>query len=225
MKFTYKQRDDDIALQDLISEGEHQTQDFKFAVNDSKKIARSLSAFANTDGGRLLLGVKDNGRIVGVESDEEYYMIESAATLFCKPSVNFETYVWEEDGKTVLEINVPKSEKKPHKAPDKDGNYKVYVRVNDQNLLANSVLLKVWEQQKRKKGTLLKLNNAEEVLLKYLTDNPQITMREFQDLAGINRWLAEKIIVNLMVIDVVGMDLRENECLYFLKKKKKKDEI
>ncbi len=225
MKFTYKQRDDDIALQDLISEGEHQTQDFKFAVNDSKKIARSLSAFANTDGGRLLLGVKDNGRIVGVESDEEYYMIESAATLFCKPSVNFETYVWEEDGKTVLEINVPKSDKKPHKAPDKDGNYKVYVRVNDQNLLANSVLLKVWEQQKRKKGTLLKLNNAEEVLLKYLTDNPQITMREFQDLAGINRWLAEKIIVNLMVIDVVGMDLRENECLYFLKKKKKKDEI
>jgi len=224
MKFTYKQRDDDITLQDLISEGEHQTQDFKFAVNDSKKIARSLSAFANTDGGRLLLGVKDNGRIVGVESDEEYYMIESAANLFCKPPINFETYLWEEDGKTVLEIQIPKSDKKPHKAPDKDGKYKVYVRVNDQNLLANGVLLKVWEQQKRKKGTLLKLNNAEEVLLKYLTDNPQITMREFQDLAGINRWLAEKIIVNLMVIDVVGMDLRENECLYFLKKKKK-DEI
>lgn len=224
MKFTYKQRDDDITLQDLISEGEHQTQDFKFAVNDSRKIARSLSAFANTDGGRLLLGVKDNGRIVGVESDEEYYMIESAASLFCKPAVNFETYVWEEDGKTVLEIQIPKSNKKPHKAPDKDGKYKVYVRVNDQNLLANGVLLKVWEQQKRKKGTLLKLNNAEEVLLKYLADNPQITMKEFQDLAGINRWLAEKIIVNLMVIDVVGMDLRENECLYFLKKKKK-DEI
>ncbi len=220
MKFEYRQKDDESTLQDLISEGEHQTQDFKYAVNDSKKIARSLSAFANTDGGRLLLGVKDNGRVVGVKSDEEYYMIETASTMYCKPPVNFETFVWEEDGKTVLEINVPKSGQKPHKAPDKEGNYKVYVRVNDQNLLANSVLLKVWEQQKRKKGTLLKLNKAEEILLKYLRENGNINIKTFQDIAGINRWLAEKIIVNLMVIDVVGMDLKENECLYFLKKKK-----
>jgi predicted HTH transcriptional regulator len=52
-------------LHKIISEGEHQTQDFKYAINDSKKIARSLAAFANTDGGRLLLGVKDNGKIAG----------------------------------------------------------------------------------------------------------------------------------------------------------------
>ncbi len=86
----------------MIAEGEHQTQDFKFAINDSKKIARSLSAFANTEGGRLLLGVKDNGKIAGVESDEEYYMIEAAANTHCKPSVPFETRKWDVDGKTVL---------------------------------------------------------------------------------------------------------------------------
>jgi predicted HTH transcriptional regulator len=46
----------------LIQEGEHQRQDFKYCINDSKKIAKSLVAFANTDGGRLLIGIKDNGR-------------------------------------------------------------------------------------------------------------------------------------------------------------------
>lgn len=66
-------------LEVLIAQGEHQQQDFKFEVSDSKKIARTLSAFANTDGGRLLIGVKDNGKISGIRGDEEYYMIEAAS--------------------------------------------------------------------------------------------------------------------------------------------------
>ena len=59
----------------LIAEGEHQQQDFKFEISDARKIAKTLSAFANTDGGRLLIGVKDNGKIAGVRSEEEKYMI------------------------------------------------------------------------------------------------------------------------------------------------------
>ena len=58
----------------LIAEGEHQQQDFKFEISDARKIAKTLSAFSNTDGGRLLIGVKDNGKIAGVRSDEEQYM-------------------------------------------------------------------------------------------------------------------------------------------------------
>lgn len=85
-------------IRTLISEGEHQQLDFKFGVNDSKKIARTLAAFANTDGGRLLLGVKDNGAIAGVRSDEEYYMMEAGANLYCKPPVAFDIHEWEEGG-------------------------------------------------------------------------------------------------------------------------------
>ena len=47
-------------IQKLISEGEHQQLYFKFEIADAHKIARSFVAFANTDGGRLLIGVKDN---------------------------------------------------------------------------------------------------------------------------------------------------------------------
>ena len=65
----------------LIAEGEHQQQDFKFEISDARKIAKTLSAFSNTDGGRLLIGVKDNGKIAGVRSDEEQYMIEAAAPV------------------------------------------------------------------------------------------------------------------------------------------------
>ena len=75
-------------IKKLISEGEHQQLDFKFEISDSRKIAKTLVAFANTDGGTLLIGVKDNGNIAGIRSDEEYYMVEAAATMYCKPSIN-----------------------------------------------------------------------------------------------------------------------------------------
>ena len=76
-------------IEALIEQGEHQQLDFKFEVSDSKKIARTLSAFANTDGGRLLIGVKDNGNISGVRSEEEYYMIEAASKMYTRPEVPF----------------------------------------------------------------------------------------------------------------------------------------
>lgn len=93
-------------IRQLVSEGEHCHQDFKFEISDARKIARSLSAFANTEGGRLLIGVKDNGKIAGVRSDEEIYMIEAAATMYCKPKVELETQTYKVEGKTVLEIRI-----------------------------------------------------------------------------------------------------------------------
>ena len=77
-------------IQKLIEEGEHQMQDFKYEISDSKKIARSLVAFANTDGGRLLIGVKDNGNISGIRSEEEKYMIQTAAEMYCKPKIEYD---------------------------------------------------------------------------------------------------------------------------------------
>ena len=100
----------------MIAEGEHQRQDFKYCINDSRKIARSMVAFANTDGGRLLLGIRDNGSVAGVRTDEEYYMAEAAAKLYSKPPLNFQTQQWLIEGKTVLEINIHKSTESHHRS-------------------------------------------------------------------------------------------------------------
>ncbi|MDY3842491.1 MAG: ATP-binding protein, partial [Prevotella sp.] len=62
--------DDKAYLQDLIAQGEHRQQDFKYKVQDAYKLAISVSAFANTAGGRLLIGVRDDGTIAGVSSEE-----------------------------------------------------------------------------------------------------------------------------------------------------------
>ena len=105
----------------LIAEGEHQQQDFKFEISDARKIAKTLSAFANTDGGRLLIGVKDNGRIAGVRSEEEKYMIEAAAQLYCIPEIDYTLQTYIVEGKQVLVATIEENPHKPVYAKDENG--------------------------------------------------------------------------------------------------------
>ena len=97
-------------LHRLIAEGEHQQQDFKYEISDARKIARTLSAFSNTYGGRLLIVVKDNGKIAGVRSDEEIYMVEAAATMYCTPPVECHMSVHREEGHHVVIAEVEDTE-------------------------------------------------------------------------------------------------------------------
>jgi len=198
----------------LISKGENQQLDFKHSITDSKKIARSLVAFANTDGGKLLVGVKDNGAIAGVRDDEEFYMVQAAAQLYCKPPMNFDSKIWEINGKTILEITIAKGENIIYSAPNKDGKWMVYIRVNDQNFTANSILLKVWEKKKSKTGVLIRYTEIEKQLFDYLIENKTITFSKFKKMAKISKYKAEKILINLIVLDLVEIIYTENQIFY-----------
>lgn len=177
---------DKLYLQQLIEEGEHQQQDFKFEISDARKIARSLSAFANTDGGRLLIGVKDNGRIAGVRSEEEVYMIEAAAQLYCLPQVAIEMHTYTVDGKTVLIAEIPKFAEKPVQAQVAPGKYMAYVRIADENILATAVHLAVWRQKNSPKGSLVKYTEREQLLLDYLAEHGEITVSKYSRLARLS---------------------------------------
>ena len=200
----------------LIEEGEHQMLDFKFEISDSKKIARTLVAFANTDGGRLLIGVKDNGAISGIKSEEEKHMIQTASEMYCIPNVNFQAKEWNINGKTVLEIIVPKSKYHKHKAPDHNNIYKVYIRVKDQNILADGILLKIWKYQNNKQEVRVTFTESEMFLLKYLNDNKRITLKEFMKAAKISKKEAEKTLVNFTLINMLKLEITEKVIFFSL---------
>ena len=77
-------------IAELISQGEHLQQDFKYVISDARKIARTISAFANAAGGHLLIGVKDNGTIAGVRNEEDIFVVEQAAERYCRPPQHVE---------------------------------------------------------------------------------------------------------------------------------------
>ena len=184
----------DSYLKKLISEGENQKLDFKYCVSNCKKIARTLSAFANSDGGRLLIGVRDNGSIAGIQTDEEFYMIDTAARLFCRPEIPVSIKQHMAGGKTILEVEVIKGNNKPYLAKDEDGKWLPYFRHHDQNLVANKVLLQVWRKKENRSGVLIRFGKAENSLFDYLWKNGSITLSGFRKIARIPVYRAEKII-------------------------------
>ncbi len=198
-------------LRERIKLGEGSTLDFKHSVKDSKKIARSLAAFANTDGGSLLIGIRDNGSIAGISSDEEYYMIETASLVFCKPNVEFSHKNWKIDGKNVLEIIVEPSDNRPHQAPDSNNEYKSYIRVNDENFIANKIIVDFWKRQsKGLNGVKLVYDDVVEVLLKEIQENGYITKPQLTRITGIKSQKANKLLTNLMLMQIIDVQIIEN---------------
>lgn len=131
-----------------IAEGEHECQDFKYSIGDACKIARSLSAFANHSGGRLLIGVKDNGAVAGVRNEEDIYVVEQAAQLCCDPPQQVEFTAFSYDERTVvIRASIARAESLPVRARDTDGSWHAYYRVADENIRAHPLMVAAWRRR------------------------------------------------------------------------------
>ncbi|MCD4696232.1 MAG: ATP-binding protein [Bacteroidales bacterium] len=203
-------------IQNLILEGEHQQLDFKFEISDAQKIAKTFVAFANTDGGTLLIGVKDNGDIAGIRSGEERFMAKKASENFCDPVIDFTSKEWRINNKVVLEIFIPPGANKPYYALDTDNRWLVYVRVNDQNILANRVLVEAWKRKYSDEGTYINYTENEKLLLEYLEENDFVTLSEFKNIAAISNSNAQNILINFLALDIITVEVTEKEVFYKL---------
>lgn len=203
-------------IRDLISGGENQQLDFKYCVSDSRKIARTLSAFSNSDGGRILIGVRDNGSIAGIKTDEEIYMVDTAAHLYCRPEITYTIRQHSSGNKTILEVDVSRGNHRPYQVKDENGRWITYFRHNDQNLTANRVLLQVWRKEEKSSGVLVKFGKAEKVLLEYLKEKGPITLSKFRKIARISAYRAESILANLIILKIVLINASEKGFFYEL---------
>ncbi|NND94955.1 MAG: ATP-binding protein [Flavobacteriales bacterium] len=202
-----------IHIRRLISQGEHQQLDFKYELNDSRKIARSLVAFANTDGGRLLVGVKDNGKITGIDSEEEMYVVEAAAQVFSTPEVPIQGKLHEVEGKEVLEIIVERSNEKHFVKELEDRNI-AYIRKDDMNLKANRVLLRIWQLGKEPKGERFQYGEKEQRLFKFLRENGSISFKKYCRLTRQHYRRATDKLAKLVIWDVIDMQVDEKGVYY-----------
>lgn len=201
----------------LILEGENVSLDFKKTISNCEKIAKTLVAFANNRGGRLLIGVADDGSIKGVKAeDEEKYMITKAAHQFCKPALEpyFEEYMV--DDKLVLVAEIRKSDTKPHSALDEHGKWWVYFRVKDKSVLASKILIEVLKKDGQIEGTLITYSDQEKLLLEYLGKHGRITLKEFSKLTRSAYKKAQKTLVSLILSGIILPHITEKEEYYIL---------
>lgn len=204
--------DDKRYLLSLIREGEHQQQDFKYRVADACKLAKSVSAFANTDGGRLLIGVRDDGHLSGVRSEEEIYMMHQAAYKYCRPeaSIKFDTY--HAEGRTIVIATVPPSSKRPVCAQDEEGRMRAYIRINDENIVASPVHLALWRESQKPQGAMITYNDDIRKLLDVI--HGQQTLNQIVRLSRLPRHKVITLMARLIRFGTLRWEYADQQFLF-----------
>lgn len=201
-------------LRKYLKDGEGTTLDFKQSVSSVAKIAKTMVSFANTRGGVLLMGVRDNKTLCGVRSEDEKYMLDMAAHFYCRPELEIEISEHEAEGKSLLEVKVPNGSNKPYYAKDEEGKWWVYVRVNDKSLLASKTTIDFLKRQQQNCESAVPMGHIERGILDFLSKNERITMLQICKLFNISRRRASRILVNLMSLDVIRSHTTEKTEYY-----------
>lgn len=208
--------DDRIYIHDLIAQGEHRQQDFKYQVTDAEKLARSVSAFANTVGGRLLIGVCDDGTIAGVSSEEEIYMLTRAAYRCCTPEADISFKTYHIDGHNVVVATIPPATMRPVCAIDSQGVKTAYLRIKDENVVASPVIVEMWKQEQREEN-MMPYTDTESHLMEMMRLNPMQPLQVISKMAHIKRFLVIKVLARLIRYDIVGWEYTDGDFLFYLK--------
>ena len=96
------------AVSDLINQGEGATVEFKRSL--SKELGRELCAFANANGGTILIGVSDAGEVVGVSDHNRLKSRVQSMARSADPAIVVEI----ESAEEILRVVVPAQKRKPY---------------------------------------------------------------------------------------------------------------
>ena len=188
-------------LRRLVARGEGQTIEFKRRVPSPDRLAKEVIAFANTSGGQLLLGVTDDGQIVGVkDSEEEEFSLRNALAAFCRPAVDWaSSRIPVSRKRDVIMVSIPSSRTKPHFLVEAEGGLSgpAYVRIDDKSVEATPESVRLMKAEQEADGVHFEFGDRELMLLKYLEQFGSVTVDEFAKLAHIEAPTASDIMVTL----------------------------
>lgn len=206
-------------LKNLIQTGESNFLEFKHSVASPEKIAREIAAFANTKGGTILIGVEDNGEMLGVEGyHEEEFWLNQAAKDECIPEVPINIELLNLGERDILIVKVPEAEKKPVYVKGKKIR-QVYVRIEDESVVASDEYIEVLKKNYDEEGITFEYGDKEQQLFRFLNEYGDITVKRFSLLISVTTYRAAKILVNLVSAGILDLFEKDGVTHYTFSKK------
>ncbi len=196
-------------FKDLIAEGESSFLEFKRKATSPNKLAREIAALANTKGGILIIGVDDDGTVVGVRSEKsEIDIVEQACGFHIFPPVEPEIEIIEYKNKDVILVHISESTRKPHVVEIEDPEKKrpvkrAYIRLGEKSVIASKEMYKLMTTQANGKPLKISIGERERRLFRYLEKHERITVKEFASIVNISRRRAERILIDLVRAKVI----------------------
>ncbi|MFA6074621.1 MAG: RNA-binding domain-containing protein [Negativicutes bacterium] len=137
---------------EIIKQGESKTVEFKEILPEGEKIAKSVIAFANTGGGRIFIGVRDDGTITGIDETQLFVLKDKVANIIhdsISPNVFPEIYSLNLDDKMLMVIQVAPSNSRPHYLRSVGIEKSAYVRLGSTNKAADKQMRRMLELQQQ----------------------------------------------------------------------------
>lgn len=209
-------------LIDLIAQGESTVLEFKRKSVSPAKLAKEITAFANTNGGYLLIGVDDNGTIYGIPSEKsEIDIVERACVFFIDPPIVPSISIVNVFDKDILVVKINKSEIKPHKLliEETDTNkktYKAYIRIGEKSIEASREMTRLMRMQTESKPLKLGIGEKEKRLFDFLEKHERATVKDFTRLVNISERRAERLMIRLVRAGVLQIHNDEHHDYFTL---------
>lgn len=172
-----------MSLINAIKNGESKTVEFKEKLPASDAVAKTVIAFSNTGGGRLIIGVTDQGEIMGLANNIDILELQDkvASIIYdrCYPNVIPDIYTTTIDNKVLLVIEVYRGNLLPYYLKKIGKNEGVYIRVGATNRKASVDNILELERQRMNLSYDQEVNR--EVRFEYLDMAPIISRFEKLD--------------------------------------------
>ncbi len=206
-------------LKTLVSQGENQYIEFKKKVDHPEKVIKEVVAFANSQGGNLLIGVNDDGTLSGLKfPEEEAFVLNQAISKFIRPEVDFKfDRIPISSKRSVLHYKIKKSQKRPHTIRKENGRIESFIRIKDRSVKASRELQEIFRQEKHARDIHFYFGKNEKLLMKYLDDHQSITLSEFMKLSKLSRVSASKKLVLLVLANVLKIEPDQGEDRFLVK--------
>ena len=104
----------------LLEQGEGQSVEFEKQIPTPDDMARDMVAFANSDGGKIVLGLDDkNKHLIGVEVGEDFKaLVKNIGEKRCTPRIFPDVEIMDHGGKSIVIITIAEGEERPYKTDD-----------------------------------------------------------------------------------------------------------
>ncbi len=133
-----------------IQKGESKTLEFKQQLPKGQQIAKTLIAFANGSGGKLIVGVTDDRQLVGIQDDifELQDKITSMIYELCAPQLAAQIYIENIDGVELLVVEVARGSLFPYYLKSVGREQGTYIRLGASNRVASPEHIQQLELQR-----------------------------------------------------------------------------
>jgi predicted HTH transcriptional regulator len=178
----------------VLAKGEGRRIEFKLRVPSLPRLARSICAFANTEGGMIVAGVDDDGHAVGVDSAEETGRTFHDALAYLDPRPEISTTCVSLHGADLVVCRITRGGKKPYQAVSERGAI-TYIRVGATIRPVAKKLQLSDEDILRKR---IRLKPLQKALMDVIGQNEGITLSRLSGEHNLSKQRTLKLLVPLL---------------------------